>query len=310
MTLLDNEPAVSADDTQPRITELIRQDDTIPEEPERSGCGNPLLISLVIFAFLFLCIASVGLAGYAGYRDGRNLMGTRQSGTMVAYLGVQVTLAQGDCAAGRYELCNTRCGYVATQQPAYPDMIACMATAQFALSSTPTSTPSPTSVPPTLTPTPSVVVSGDVCDAKDAYFVHAQEAMREPNYEDAVKYLEVIRGCDVTYKRADVENMLAQAYDALGHQYQRDMRLSEMIYVIKKALQLPGFRAGDWEFTINATQLYLDGKNFLTAGNYDKADKAFIKLMDQAPTYLDGHTLACQAFSAANDSESLKKYNC
>lgn len=314
-SLTEAEPPLTPDDTHPRpaITTLGRAED-VPSEEEQpaSGCGSPLLIGAVVLAFLCLFVTSVGLAGYAGWRDGVQSAQSRKAATVIAYVGAQATLARQDCDEGRYELCNERCAYVATQQPGFPGMAACMSLAQVALSATPTPTIASTSVPATATPGSTTAVSTDSgggITAEELY-ARAQEAIRRSDYEEAMKWLEALRGLNADFHRKEVEDMLVATYQALGGQYQFDGRLSEMIVVIKKALQIRPLPNTDWEFTINAAELYLSAKGYLDAGNYDLADKVFIRLMDTAPSYLDSKALACQAFSSANDSASSKKYGC
>jgi tetratricopeptide (TPR) repeat protein len=316
-SLTESEPPLTSDDTHPRpaITTLDRAEavpSTAEEEQPASGCGSPLLIGAVALAFLCLFVTSVGLAGYAGWRDGVQSAQTRKAATVVAYAGEQATLARQDCDEGRYELCNERCAYIATQQPGFPGMEACMSLAQIALSATPTPTTTITSAPPTTTPGSTTAASTDSAGGFTAeeLYARALEAFRRPDYEEAMKWLEALRGLNADFHRKEVEDMLVATYQALGGQYQFEGRLSEMIVVIKKALQIRPLPNTDWEFTINAAELYLSAKGYLDAGNYDLADKVFIRLMDTAPSYLDSKTLACTAFASANDGASLKKYGC
>ncbi len=320
-SLTESEPPPTSDDTHPRpATTALERAEAVPSAAEEaqpaSGCGSPLLIGAVALAFLCLFVTSVGLAGYAGWRDGVQSAQTRKAATVVAYAGAQATLARQDCDEGRYELCNERCAYVATQQPGFPGMEACMSLAQIALSATPTPTATVTvalsPAPPTPTPGSTTAASTESAGGFTAeeLYARAQEAFRRPDYEEAMKWLEALRGLNADFHRKEVEDMLVVTYQALGGQYQFEGRLSEMIVVIKKALQIRPLPNTDWEFTINAAELYLSAKGYLDAGNYELADKVFIRLMDTAPSYLDSKALACTAFASANDSASLKKYGC
>ena len=321
---VDAEPALTPDDTQPRpvITTLERADEGTAEEGEdqsAGGCGNPLLVGAVVLAFLCLFVTSVGLSGYAGWRDGVQAAQSRKASTVVAQAGAQATLARQDCDEGRYELCNERCAYVATQQPSFPGMAACMSLAQIALSATPTPSSTPTVMPSTATIAPSAAAStsspngGATSNGQmsaEELFARGQEAFRIPDYENAMKWLEALRGLNADFHRKEVEDMLVTTYQALGGQYQYEGRLSEMIIVIKKALQIRALPDTGWEFTVSAAELYLSAKGYLDAGNYELADKVFIRLMDIAPTYLDSKAQACKAFASAGDTGSTKKYGC
>ena len=323
MANLDNEPASTLEDTQPRppvFGVLIHADDEEEiEEPPRSGCRNPLLMVTVGLAFGLMCIASIALAGLAGWRDGTNLAGTKRAAAIVATVGIQAGLAQADCTAGRYELCLERCKFIATQQPGYPGMAVCINSAQIALSATPTPTtlplgPTPThspTAPRSTTPGPSPTATTSGGFSREDLFVRGQEAFRTDDYENAMKWLEALRGLDPDYQRSQVEDMLMTTYDALGKTYENAGQLSEMIFVIQKGEAIRPFPTGSsWDFTVNVAQLYLDARNYLVAGNIKNADSVFARLMGMDPTFMDTRTLACKAFAEAGDSALSAKYKC
>jgi hypothetical protein len=311
------EPAITPDDTNPRkpvsaIDEPpITQEDTHPrplaaEEPV-SGCRNPLLVVAVGLAFACLFVSSVGLAGYAGWRDGAEFAQTKKSGTLVSYLGNQATLARVDCDEGRYELCNERCKYVATQQPSFPGMASCMTLAQLVLSATPTPSAIPTIAPtPTQTPTQPPNTGG--LPSPEELFARSQEAIRTEDYENAMKWLEALRGRDADFRRKDVEDMLVKTYLALAGRYKLEKRFSEMIIVVKKAAKIRSLAETDWEFTADVAQRYLDAKAALDAQNYALANRGFAWLIENAPAWEDTKELACQAFQASGDTAQFKKY--
>jgi len=194
-------------------------------------------------------------------------------------------------------------------------MSACISQAQQALiglSATPTPGPSltPTAVPPTITPTLSAsAATSEGTFSREDLFVRAQSAIDHIDYESAMQYLEALRGLDANYNRKQVEDMLVQTYEALGRRYQTEGRLSEMIVVIQKALKIRPLPDTDWEFTVNATQLYLDAKGYLVAGDLKNADTVYNRLMEQAPTYLDTKALACEAFAKAGDTKAQQTFN-
>jgi hypothetical protein len=318
LTLLDHEPPVEHDDTQPRplvFTEFTRIGDEEPEEeqPERTGCRNPLLIGTVLIAFVCLFLTAVGAAGLAGYRDGVNIKGTSHAVAIVGTIGAQATLARSDCSTGHYELCFERCKFIATQQPSYPGMGACMSTAQVALKTTPTLTPTVTPLPPTSAPSVAATQPGGGSGfTREDLFVRGQEAYRTNSYAETQKWLEALRGLDADYQRKDVEDMLFNTYLALAGQNQNDGKLSEMVIVIEKARAIrPLPPESGWDFTVNVAQLYLDGRAYLSADNFAQADRVFKLLMEQSPDYQrDSRKLACQAFAQAGDTAASAKYNC
>ena len=320
MSILHGEPPFADDDTQPRapiIQEFTRIGEEAPieeeEQPERSGCRNPLLIGTVIIAFLCLFLTALGAAGFAGYRDGLNIQGTSHAVAIVGTVGAQATLVQVDCAANRFELCYERCKYIATQQPSYPGMAACMSKAALALSATPTPSPTVTMPPPTVAPNVvATEASGGGGFSREDMFVRGQLAYRTNSYEDAEKWLEAVRGLDADYQRQDVEDMLYNTYLAIAKQDQNEGKLSEMVITIEKARAIkPLSPESGWDFTVNVAQLYLDGRAYLAAGNLVQADRVFKLLMDQTPDFQqDSRKLACQAFAQSGDTAATAKYNC
>ncbi|MCC7449358.1 MAG: hypothetical protein IT324_18210 [Anaerolineae bacterium] len=317
-SIVHYEPEIAPDDTSPReavppVITTFERSSAEPEEPEeqpRAGCGSPLLIAAVTLALLCLFVTSVGLAALAGWRDGNQIKLTRQAATLVANLAEQATLSYDDCNQGRYELCIARCQYIATLQPAYPGMAACIANAQIALSATPSPTIAPTSAPATPTPSPTFAAASDGSISREELLARGEEAVRNSDYESAMKWLEALRGLDVEFRRKDVEDMLVKTYVALGGQYKFEGRLSEMIIVIRKALKIRSLPDTDWEFTINVAEIYLSAKGYLDAGNIEMADKTFSRLMEMAPTFMDTKTLACRAFASAGNTTASQKYSC
>jgi hypothetical protein len=316
-----------------------------PEEPEPiepetkpRGCSNTLLVAFVLFDLLFLCITAIVLAGVAGYRDGVNDAATLAINTQSAAISTQLPHINQDLAAQDWESLLGRCQYVMTLQPNYPGMSNCISQAEQKLSATPTPAPSLTFTPsPTLSPTgtatrtPNVatitVTSGGSVSvagitptlapvtATPAFlpelFARAQEAIRQQQFETAIGYLEAIRETDATFFKNDVTALLCSTYETVGVNDQNTGQLSEMIVVINKALKMNCHLqggTGSWEFTVNVTELYLSARDYLNGGNYAEADRVFKLFMSQAPNYLDGKTLACQAFAKAGDTAATQNY--
>jgi tetratricopeptide (TPR) repeat protein len=315
MTVLDPEPQPTLEDTQPRVLHAAA-DDWQESEPRR-GCGSRLMVALVVLIIMGMALVTLALAAVAGWRDGGLMRQTQRAGAVEATLDRQATLGWQDLAEQRYELAFIRCDYVATLQPAYPDIRACMSTAQAGLNATPlaTATPSPpasTPTPPPLTPMPSLTPPTNPGGfSPTELFARGEEAARRSDYESAVSWLEALRGLDSSYRRSEVESLLLTAYQALGSQYRFEGRLSEMVVVIRKALRINPLSDTDWAFTIDAAELYLSARGYLDAGNIPLAAQVFRRLMEMAPTFsTDTKTLACRAFSAAGDTASLTQFEC
>lgn len=307
MTQLDHEPAIAADDTQPRPALAVT--DTQPDEGRR-GCRNPLLVFTITFAMIGFFVITVALSGLLGWRDGTVARKTQDTVALIGTVNRQATNAYSDLGNQQYQIAEDRCKYIVTLKPFYPGARECMSTAEAMLSATPMPTITPTSMATaTTTPTPTKAV--DASSPKQL-FDQAQIAFRGEDYETAMKWLEALRGKDSSYQQTAVEDMLVKTYMALADKYKNSGQLSAMVIVLEKAQQIVAPKSLDdpWPFTLNATELYLDGKGYLDAQNYAQADKTFRLLMQQTTTYLDTKVLACQAFGKAGDSDALAKYKC
>ena len=350
---LSAEPPITDDDTKPRpslpagrsiqamlamLTPLPFERisppetlDTSEKEVKPRGCSNALLVAFVLFDLLFLCVAAVGFAGLAGYRDGVNDAATLAVNTQSAAVSTQLPRIAQDLSAQNWDSLLVRCQYVATLRPGYPGMDGCINQAEQKLSATPTPMPSLTyTLSPTNTPTlPATATTASSnpsaadltptqlapVTATPAFlpelFARAQEAIRQQQYETAIGYLEAIRETDVTFFKNDVTALLCSTYETVGTNDQNTGQLSEMIVVMNKALKMNCHLqagTGSWEFTINVTELYLSARDYLNGGNYAEADRVFKLFMTQAPNYLDGKTLACQAFAKAGDTAATQNY--
>lgn len=307
-----------------------------PEPARRRGCSSTLLVAFVLFDLLFLCVGAVGFASLAGYRDGVNVAATYAINTQSAVVSTQLPRIAQDLAAKNWDSLLARCIYVATLQPSDPGMPSCIMQAQQALSATPTplptlsSTPSPTARPsstpaPSLTPAISSASSpgaatgtpgsAALVTATTAFlpelFARAQEAIRQQQFDTAIGYLEAIRESDASYLPNDVTALLCNTYETVATNDENTGQLSEMIVAINKALGMNcHLQAGNgsWEFTANAAELYLTARDYLNGGNYAQADRVFKLFMNLAPGYLDGKTLACQAFAKAGDTAASQTY--
>ncbi len=340
---MNHEPPLSADDTRPRPAIVVPDaprgdprpvlkkpplttvyDDTsLFDDKPRSGCASPLLVVFTLAALFALFIGVVGLAAAAGYRDGRTESVTRAAGTQIALVATQRAAIRTDTDSGNYELLLVRCQYVAAQVPGDATMPACIATAAFILSATPTALPaSPTLPPATRTLTPTRTLSGVATGAPVAsggdpslpdLFAQAQTAVTAGKVEDlerARDLLEALRGIDATWNQRQVEPLLCGVYESLGNSYDATRRLSEMVIVVNKALKMTCRIDSKWTFTVYAAQLYLDAKGYLDAGNYPQAIRVYKRLMDVASTYQDTPDLACDAFRKGGDNAAVSFYKC
>jgi len=344
--IVNYEPPLSADDTRPRSPiavpnephgdprpvlkkpplTTVYDDTSLFDAPSRPGCASPLLVVFTLAALLALFIGVVGLAAAAGYRDGRTDSATRAAGTQIALVATQRIAIGTDSDSGNYELLLVRCQYVAAQVPGDVTMRACIATAAFALSATPTMLPaSPTLPAATRTSTPTRAPSGTPAStgvpvnsgdpSLPDLFAQAQTAVTAGKVEDlerARDLLEALRGVDIAWNQRQVEPLLCGVYESLGNVYDSARRLSEMVIVISKALTMTCRLdpSKSWAFTVNAAQLYLTAKGYLDAGNYPQAIRVYKRMMDSSPTFQDTSDLACEAFRKGGDNAAVSFYKC
>ncbi|PJF36136.1 MAG: hypothetical protein CUN49_06975 [Candidatus Thermofonsia Clade 1 bacterium] len=296
--------APNLEDTQPRRVPLPPEEDDL----QPSGCGNTLLLGTVALFLLFMCVAVVGLAGIAGWRDGGIMRQTQRAVALAGTLEGQLTLAANDLANQQFNLARGRCQYILEQQPFNRSAAECLSTAQAGLLATATPTPAPPTATPTAPPEPPTPTLASGTFTPEELFARGQEALRRSDWENAMSWLEALRALDGTFRRREVEDMLVTVYQALGNQYRFEGRLSEMVVVIEKALKIRALPDTDWQFTVNATKLYLSARSYLDAGNFALAAQVFATLMEIAPTYLNTRELACRAFEAAGDSANAARF--
>jgi hypothetical protein len=317
------EPELQPDDTQPRKPVTIAEPsvasgDTQPTPAQNtSGCANRLLVVVTIVGLLGLFVVTVGLAAFAGLRDGQQLRSTVVANTQVAEINDQATRGAQDITQGNYEGALLRCGYVMTLQPNYPNVGLCAQTAQAMLSATPTFTPSATFTPrpPTATPTtpPAPTTGADTGASVDSQIALAEHASLTNDYERARAILEAVRGrTDLTdAQRAKIDDDLFNTYLALAEQYKFDNDLSSMVIVIKAAQKIRSIDNTQWPAELDAAELYLSAKGYYDALNYVTAAKVFPLLLTRYGDYGgDSKAMACTSFAKVGDSADAKTFKC
>ncbi|MBX3063476.1 MAG: hypothetical protein KF726_10905 [Anaerolineae bacterium] len=300
------EPPITQGDTKPR-----RPVDP-SAEPERRGCANPLLTAVVILALLGMFVMMLGVAAFAGYRDGGVVRQTQKAVALYGTMDGQATLAWRNLDEGNYTIARERCVYIIGINAQYPGMRNCVSTAEAALNATPTFTPSPTA---TITPLPTATVDTSASTSTsagftpDSLFNNAELAYQQADYETAQAYLEALRGLDFNYRKQEVEDRLVDVYLKLAAKYQAEGKLAQMVVVIQRARDIRNIDNTGWTYTMDATNLYLSARDYLNAQNYGMAAQVFRNLFAiGAINYLDSKTLGCEAFSKAGDTASFQQY--
>src|SRR5262249_54929656 len=91
-------------------------------------------------------------------------------------------------------------------------------------------TPQPTPTPPL------VVATVSPSDVLGSFFSDERQAYDKRDYESAIAALEGLRRVEPNYHKAEVEEMLFNAYTSLARQYLADERWEEAVQTFDKAL--------------------------------------------------------------------------
>jgi hypothetical protein len=302
----DTQPVQSvSSDTQPQRPAGLQQ--------PASGRGGPgcLAWGLLGVAGLAFSLLIVFVAGLFGYFDGQQTVADYAEGTRQAFIDEQLsTWIPQDIANGNVVLLGARIDGLASLTPPPPEFAALVATGtQFALDNQPTATPtmlpSPTVTPtptitdapssPTVAPSPTVDTSAaNDPDAPlfdvEALFVEAESQMSIGEYEEAVLTLDAIVGVDPTYRPAEVEAMLFEAWEVIGRRLLRSGDPANLASGIRAANEAANYGdIGELNFEVYVAGLYLDAQSREPL-NPLGAIEVYSTLYAQAPNYLDVRT--------------------
>ena len=242
-----------------------------------------LIVGVVMVSTLCLCLAMVGLAGFAGYRDGLATNDARITQTLATGIAQQYATGSADLQAGYAELAEARFAWIVETLHA-PTQYARDSSIQLAVARTIaayTDTPSPTLTPtqtPTLTPLPTQPATATPNPLQDpAYFYsQAETALRLADYEDAIEWLDALTALDPAYRAEDVRALLIKALTQQGKIYLRGQnedgedKLARGVYLVYRANDL-----GEIEDTLLGEAIfvekYVNARNYVNGGYYAAA---------------------------------------
>lgn len=249
-----------------------------------------LITAAVMAGMLCLCLALVGMAGFAGYRDGLATNDAKVTQTLATGIAEQYVAGSADLQAGRAEMAALRFSWIVETIQA-PTQYALDSPVQLAVARTvaafsPTPPPAPTLTPTlsltptiTLTPPPPASATPTLSPLEDpAYFYdQAQIAMRLARYETAIEWLDALIALDPTYRPAEVQPMLLEALTQQGRLYltgqnpDGEDRLARGVYLIYRADELgtvePEWLLGQARFV----EMYVNARNYVDGGYYATA---------------------------------------
>lgn len=254
--------------------------------------GRALLMVVVMAGTVCLCMAMIGLASFAGYRDGLATNDARVTQTLATGIAEQYATGSANLQAGYAELAAARFGWIVETIQA-PTQYALDSPVQLAVARTiaaytdtpmptmtPTASPSPTA---TLTPEPSptspVTATTDPLQDPAYFYEQAATAMRVSRYEEAIEWLDALIALNPTFQPADpnaesVNDMLLRALTQQGRIYllganeDGQDRLSRGVYLIYRADEI-GTVEPDWLLgQAIFVERYINARNYVNGGNY------------------------------------------
>lgn len=326
-----DEPPVADDDTQPRAPVAPR--DVAPQLPAQpappldaqaaslmadaddwargrvpmqnepddtsSRRSSPLLLITVMLGTACLCLAMIGLAGFAGYRDGLATNDARVTQTLATGIAQQYATGAADLQAGFAELAAARFEWIVETIQA-PTEYALDSPVQLAVARTiaaytptaaPTHTPTvtPTSpatdtpLPPSPEPALSVTATQPAQQAQDQLqdpeylYEQAMTAKRVARFEEAIEWLDALIALDPAYRSAEVKQELVNLLTEQGRIYLLGMnedgedKLARGVYLVYRADELgtvqPEWLLGQAIFV----ERYINARSYVNGGYYETA---------------------------------------
>jgi hypothetical protein len=257
----------------------------LPPTPARA-----LLLAVVMLGTVCLCMALVSFAGFAGYRDGLATNDVKITQTLATGIAEQYATGVADLEQGYAELAAARFGWIVeTVQPPAEyalDSAQLLATARVISSYTPTASPMPTETPvpsptPTLSPTPepTLAPTATLDSLEDPAYLYEQAAtaMSLVRYEDAIEWLDALRGLAPDYRAEETKAMLIEALTQQGRIYLRGQnkdgedKLARGVLLIYRADELGPVEPSELLGEAYFAESYINARNYVAGGQYAAA---------------------------------------
>lgn len=304
------EPPVADDDTQPR--EPVAPPEAYPTQDEQTAAlmadpkewakrparpveqqrppGRPLLMATVMLGAVCLCLMMVGLAGFAGYRDGLATNDAAVTRTLATGIAQQYATGVSDLQAGYAELAAARFAWIVEEIQA-PTQYALDSPLQLAVARTiaaytPTPFPTPTVTPTpqpsatvTLTPEPTQPATVTLEPLQDPayYYNQATVAMTVGRYEEALEWWDALIAQFPAHRPAEVQTALLEVLTKLGREYltgsneDGEDQLARGVILIRRADELGSVEPEWLVSTADFAEMYINARNYINGGNYAQA---------------------------------------
>ncbi len=260
------------------------------EETAAPGYMRPLLLVTVMLGTACLCLAMIGLAGFAGYRDGLATNDVRVTQTLATGIAEQYATGAADLRAGYAELAAARFEWIVetiqapTEYALDSPVQLAVARTIAAFTDTPMPTPTPTDTPtppptdaPTPTSAPPSTATRDPLQDPEHIYEQALAAERLGRYEEAIEWLDALIALDPGYNSAEVKQKLVSVLTAQGRIYLLGMnedgqdRLARGVYLIYRADEL-GTVEPDWLLGHAIfVERFINARNYVNGGYYETA---------------------------------------
>lgn len=244
-----------------------------------------LLLAVVMLGMICLCATLVGMAGFAGYRDGLATNDVKLTQTMATEIGAQYQAGMDDIEAGHYGLAMERLAWIIeTVQPG-PEYMRdsreqwARAATLNAITPAPLATATP-AVTPTREPLPlateetaATTETPAPANQQDPAYMYeqAEQAARGGDFETTIAWAESLRSVAPDYRPAEVTAMLMDALVKQGTIYLRganadgEDKLLRGILLIYRADDLGP--VGSLMYEADFAERYLNARSYLDGGN-------------------------------------------
>ncbi len=269
----------------PQVARLMAEPEewAAAESPLPTPPTRLLIVGVVVLSTLCLCLTMVGLAGFAGYRDGLATNDARITQTLATGVAQQYATGVSDLQAGYAELAEARFAWIVetlrapTQYALDSPIQLAVARTVAAYTDTPFPTPSPSQTP-TFTPLPTqpATLTPDPSQNPAYFYEQAETALRLADYEDAIDWLDALMALDPTYRAEEVRALLIKALTQQGKIYLRGQnedgedKLARGVYLVYRASDL-----GEIEDTLLGEAIfvekYVNARNYVNGGYYTAA---------------------------------------
>jgi tetratricopeptide (TPR) repeat protein len=260
-------------------TQLNQLSDTQPRKVKKAS-------RVGFWIGLLILISALALGSAAGYGEGLNERLNAEKTLVSQQLSEQLTLAQTDMDAGRYDIARQRLEHILKQDAGYPGAAEKLADVLVKQSITPSPVPTATA---TITPTPDM-------RSQEAIFAQAEQQLQAKDWTGLLGSLDSLRKADPTYKAVQVDGMYYTALRNRGVDqllgmgaYAKTTNMEGGMYDLTLAERF-GPLDGSADGLRSFARLYIKGSSFWDV-NWAEAVNYFRQVSQYAPNLRDASNI-------------------